>query len=232
MPLGSSIPSTNTVKASYTIPGSTNQIIETTIHEVPGATITLSASEGEPGDTVTVTGEGFKAFQSISRLDIGGVDVIPSPKPATNNLGAFTATILVPDLDLGTHSIEAQFGEEGSASGATVASAIFNLVEAATEPMMPGMMMNEAMAPAMAFAPVVAEDNLVKVFHFDPATQNEAPNYGWTIYDARPLFMATNTLDTVTPGGYYFLQVTSDQMGVEIGGMTMDLYAPLTPVRW
>ena len=44
--------------------------------------------------------------------------------------------------------------------------------------------------------------------------------------------MATNTLDSIEPGGFYFLQVNEDQMGVEIGGMTMDLYAGLNPVQW
>ena len=92
--------------------------------------------------------------------------------------------------------------------------------------------MSEEATPDVAFAAVIAEDNLVKVFHFDAATQNEAPNYGWTIYDARPLFMKTNTLSTITPGGFYFLQVKNDQMGVEIGGRTIDLYAGLNPVQW
>ena len=231
VPTDKAIPSTNQVRAQFTFVNENNEEITahaSRIHEIPGATITLSASEGKPGDTLTVTGKGFKAFESVRRLEIGGRDVIPSPKPATNRVGAFTASILIPDMATGSHSVEVQFGSEELP---TISSAIFNIVEATTEPMMPGMM-NEASTPAMAFAPVTAEDNLVKVFHFDPATQNEAPNYGWTIYDARPLFMATNTLDMIEPGGFYFLQVTSNQMDVEIGGMTMNLYAGLNPVQW
>ena len=231
VPLNAGIPSTNSVRATFNYDDnatgvSTGDIPTSATHEVPEGTISLSQTEAMPGDNITVSGEGFKAYTSVTSVFVGDIEVTPSPKPNTGETGSFTATFLMPQADLGIKNIEVKVGN-------TTASASLNVVEESSEPMMPGDgMMNEAMAPAMAFAPVVAEDNLVKVFHFDPATQNEAPNYGWTIYDARPLFMATNTLDTITPGGYYFLQVTSDQMGVEIGGTTMDLYAPLTPVRW
>jgi hypothetical protein len=111
VPLSATIPSTNTVTVSFSYRGEGNQtptVNTTTIHEVPGAGIELSASEGRPGMTLTVTGAGFKAFQSITKLDIGGVDVVPSPKPATDSAGKFAASILVPDLDVGTHSVEAR----------------------------------------------------------------------------------------------------------------------------
>ena len=231
VPLSATIPSTNTVTVSFSYRGEGNQtptVNTTTIHEVPGAGIELSASEGKPGMTLTVTGAGFKAFQSITKLDIGGVDVVPSPKPATDSSGKFTTSILVPDLDVGTHSVEAQFGGgEG-----TVASAIFKILEAGDGAMMPEVMMAEAATPDVAFAAVIAEDNLITVYHFDPATQSEAPNFGWTLYDARPLFMGGNNLDMVNPGGFYFVEVSENQMDVSLGGRTMDLYAGLNPIVW
>ena len=234
VPLRASIPSTNTVRATFSFGEGINAgtVIETTIHEVPGATITLSASEGKAGDTLTVTGEGFKGFQSITELTIGGQDVIPSPKPATNNVGTFTTTILVPFLEIGTHSVEAQFGDEGTASGATVASAIFAVVDESADSMMPMTPVGAAAAPADAFAEVIAEDNLIAVYHFDPATQNEAPNYGYTFYDARPLFMSGNNLESIEPGQFYTVEVSQNQMGVTLGNQTVDLYAPFTPIRW
>ena len=90
----------------------------------------------------------------------------------------------------------------------------------------------EAATPEVAFAAVIAEDNLIAVYHFDPATQNEAPNYGYTVYDARPLFMSGNNLDSIEPGQFYTVQVSEDQMGVTLGSQTVDLYAPFTPIKW
>ena len=226
IPFDASIPSSNTVtvKFTYTQGNANFDVIEHYTHEVPGATISLSASEGKPGDTITVTGEGFAQHASVSSMSIGTIDILPSPKPSTSREGTFTTSVLIPGIDLGTHSIEVEISD-------TVASAVFRVVEESTT-MMPEVMMAEEATPDVAFAAVIAEDNLVKVFHFDPATQNEAPNYGWTTYDVRPQFMKTNTLSMITPGSFYFLQVKNDQMGVEIGGRTIDLYALLTPVQW
>ena len=115
--------------------------------------------------------------------------------------------------------------------GGTTASSVFRIVEGG-DGMMPEVMMAEAATPEVAFAAVIAEDNLIAVYHFDPATQNEAPNYGYTVYDARPLFMSGNNLDSIEPGQFYTVQVSEDQMGVTLGSQTVDLYAPFTPIRW
>lgn len=38
-------------------------------------------------------------------------------------------------------------------------------------------------------------DNLLRVWHFDPANQDEDPDRGWFLYDPRPAFIAgANTL--------------------------------------
>ena len=169
VPLNAGIPSTNSVRATFSY-DATGDIRTLTTHEIPEGGITLSASEAMPGDTITVTGEGFKAFRAVNSIMIGTIEATPSPKPSTDAMGTFTASFLVPGLDLGIKNVSVDVGD-------TTANASLDIIEAAAGPMMPGdgMMMNEAMAPAMAFAPVVAEENLVKVFHFDPATQNEAP---------------------------------------------------------
>ena len=223
VPLDANIPSTNRVEANYTVTGLT-EVRTHTNHEVPGARISLSMEEGKPGDTLTITGDGFKAFASVEYVKIGGIDVTPAPKPATNRNGEFTAIILVPDLADGTNAIDVKVG--------VTASANFKVLEAAATTMMPEVMMAEAATPDVAFAAVIAEDNLIAVYHFDPATQNEAPNYGYTVYDARPLFMSGNNLDSIEPGQFYTVQVSEDQMGVTLGSQTVDLYAPFTPIRW
>ena len=226
IPFDASIPSSNTVtvKFTYTQNNANFDVIEHYTHEVPGATISLSASEGKPGDTITVTGEGFAQHASVSSMSIGTIDILPSPKPSTSREGTFTTSVLIPGIDLGTHSIEVEISD-------TVASAVFRVVEETTT-MMPEVMMAEEAAPDVAFAAVIAEDNLIAVYHFDPATQNEAPNYGYTVYDARPLFMSGNNLDSIEPGQFYTVEVSEDQMGVTLGSQTVDLYASFTPIRW
>ena len=222
VPLDANIPSTNRVEANYTVTDLT-EVRTHTNHEVPGARISLSMEEGKPGDTLTITGDGFKAFASVEYVKIGGIDITPAPKPATNRNGEFTATILVPDLAEGTNAIDVKVGVTASANFKVLAES-----EAPTTMMMEA----EAATPEVAFAAVIAEDNLIAVYHFDPATQNEAPNYGYTVYDARPLFMSGNNLDSIEPGQFYTVQVSEDQMGVTLGSQTVDLYAPFTPIRW
>ena len=223
VPLDANIPSTNRVEANYTIPDTNTEVKTAYNHQVPGARVALSMDEGKPGDNLTITGDGFKAFASVEYVRIGGIDVTPAPKPATNRNGEFTATILVPDLADGTNAIDVKVG--------VTASANFKVLEAtaSTTMMMPEA---EAATPDVAFAAVIAEDNLIAVYHFDPATQNEAPNYGYTVYDARPLFMSGNNLDSIEPGQFYTVEVSENQMGVTLGNETVDLYAPFTPIRW
>ena len=227
VPLDASIPSINRVEANYRIPGaaSGSAPVEAFVnHEVPGARVSLSMDEGKPGDNVTITGDGFKAFASVEYVRIGGIEVTPAPRPATDRNGEFTATILIPDLAEGTNSVEVKVG--------VTAHANFKVFGVGDGAMMPEVMMAEEATPDVAFAAVIAEDNLISVFHFDPATQNEAPNYGYTVYDARPLFMSGNNLDSIEPGEFYTVQVSENQMGVTLGTETVDLYAPFTPIRW
>ena len=223
VPLNQTIPSTNNeVKADFEVGAVSGDA--TASHSVPEGIITLSSNEGKAGDTITVTGEGFKAFNTLKTIEIGIVEVTPSPKPPTGVDGSFTTQFLVPQLELGTHTVKADVG-------GTVASAVFKIVEtsAASTTMM---MEAEAATPDVAFAAVIAEDNLIAVYHFDPATQNEAPNYGYTVYDARPLFMSGNNLDSIEPGQFYTVEVSENQMGVTLGNQTVDLYAAFTPIRW
>ena len=225
------LPSTNTVRAHFTITEenadgtSVNLPYESTaVHNVPEGGISLSIAEGTPGTEVTVTGQGFKAFRTLESIEFGILEVTPAPKPITNATGGFATAFVVPGLDVGTHNVEVTISE-------TVASAPFRIL-AGDAPVTPEVMMAEAATPDVAFAAVIAEDNLIAVYHFDPATQNEAPNYGYTVYDARPLFMSGNNLDSIEPGQFYTVQVSEDQMGVTLGSQTVDLYAPFTPIRW
>ena len=227
VPSGVGIPSTNAVEADFTAElagGGTTPITVSQTHNVPEGTITVEPTEVRPGDTITITGAGFAGFEQLTELEVGTRDLTPSPKVNTARDGTFTAQVLIPDFDLGSITVKATVGD-------TIASATLAIVEETTT-MMPEVMMAEEATPDVAFAAVIAEDNLIAVYHFDPATQNEAPNYGYTVYDARPLFMSGNNLDSIEPGQFYTVQVSEDQMGVTLGNQTVDLYAPFTPIRW
>ena len=231
VPLDAGIPSTNTVRAKFNYP-STGDVFTRTSHEVPEGTIALDKTDVQPGETVTVTGGGFKAFNTISIIEVGVAEVTPAPRPLTNATGQFTASFVVPGLEVGIKNVQVRVGGSAEAGTGTVASASLNILEAGDGAITPGVMMAEEAAPDVAFAAVIAEDNLIAVYHFDPATQNEAPNYGYTIYDARPLFMSGNNLDSIEPGQFYTVEVSEDQMGVTLGSQTVDLYAAFTPIRW
>ena len=223
VPLNAGIPSTNSVRATFKYTD-TGDVRTLTTHSVPEGGITLSTTEATPGDTITVTGQGFKAFRSVNMIEIGNIETTPSPRPSTDTTGSFTTQFLVPGLDLGIKNVSVEVGD-------TTASASLTIVAAGTTtPMMTPEA--EAATPDVAFAAVIAEDNLIAVYHFDPATQNEAPNYGYTVYDARPLFMSGNNLDSIEPGQFYTVEVSEDQMGVTLGSQTVDLYAAFTPIRW
>ena len=128
VPLDAAIPSTNRVEARYRIPGAPSGSVPVkahTNHEVPGARIRLSMDEGKPGDSLTLTGDGFKAFALVEYVRIGGVEVTPAPRPATDRNGEFTVTILVPDLAEGAHSVEVQ-------AGGVTASASFMVLDFGT----------------------------------------------------------------------------------------------------
>ncbi len=199
---------------------------ESVDHVVVGARITLDKSEVSPGDRFTVTGTAFRPFISVSDVKVNeNLTVGTNPSNASTDAnGGFTFTVLVPDLDAGTHRIEVTVGEDKDTEQ-------FKILDTnGTGVMM--MAANEPTAPDVAFAAVIAEDNLIAVYHFDPATQNEAPNYGYSVYDARPLFMSGNNLDSIEPGQFYTVEVSEDQMGVTLGSQTVDLYAPFTPIRW
>ena len=79
IPTTAAIPSSNTVKVSFT--DADGVVVPITIpHDVPEGIITLSETSGGPGSSVTVNGEGFKSFVPISEVKIGTLDVTPAPE--------------------------------------------------------------------------------------------------------------------------------------------------------
>ena len=109
VPTNASIPSDNTVKASFDDASSTAITVYTTdTHSVPSASIALSKDSGPAGTTVTITGTGFKRYSPVSEVLAGTTDVTPSPKPSTDANGAATFDITIPGLDVGAQTIKVE----------------------------------------------------------------------------------------------------------------------------
>lgn len=222
VPLNASIPSTNSVKAvfSYTPTGTSTALDNTTAvtHKVPKATLAINPEEGAEGSNVTITGEGFKTYSTVSTLKIGAIDVRPAPIPSTDSNGNFSVTVLVPQSTIGSASVTATVAS-------TTATDTFTVLDAAVAPAV-------TETPAVALAALISEgDNLERVWHFDAATQNDGPDYGWSLYDPRPAFADANTVTEMSDGNFYWIKVTNAQTAV-LGGSSRVLYAGWNPVTW
>ena len=223
VPLGAGIPSTNAVRAVYEIPA--NDVIVTTsaVHQVPRAGITLDQESGPAGTIVTITGGGFKRYTSVTRIDFGTLDVRSGFGLSTDGVGGFETTFLVPGANTGAQAVSVKVGE-------TTASATFTVsADVLVAPPSPAA---APMPPAEALAAVIANDNnLVRVWQFDASMQNEAPDFGWSLYDPRPLFADANTIEMVESGKFYWINVQNEQTAV-LGGTSRTLYAGWNPVTW
>ena len=223
VPLNAGIPSTNAVRAIFDIPGSGVSVTTSAVHQVPRAGISLDQEGGPAGTVVTITGEGFKRYTTVSEINFGSLDVRSGFGLSTNGEGGFETTFLVPGANTGAQAVSVKVGE-------TTASATFTVSDdpfvAAPEPAA------APMPPADALAALIANDNnLVRVWQFDASAQNEAPDFGWSLYDPRPLFADANTIEMVSGGNFYWINVQNEQTAV-LGGKERTLYAGWNPVTW
>ena len=212
VPLNAGIPSTNAVRAVFDIPDTNVAVTTSAVHQVPRAGITLDKESGPAGTIVTVTGEGFKRYTSVEDIMFGTLAV--GEGGYTDGVGSFTAEFLVPGANTGAQAVSVKVGE-------TTASATFTVTEdALVAPVEPAA---EPMPPADAFAALIANDNnLVRVWQFDASAQNEAPDFGWSLYDPRPLFADANTIEMVEGGKFYWINVQNEQTSV-LGGKSRTL---------
>ena len=219
VPLGAGIPSTNAVRATFQVDRVT--VTTSAVHEVPRAGITLDPESGPSGTVVTITGEGFKRFTNVGDIMVGTLAV--GEAGHTDGAGTFHAEFLVPGANTGAQAITVEVGN-------TTASATFTVTD---DPFVPTPAPEAApMPPADALAAVIAnENNLVRVWQFDASMQNEAPDFGWSLYDPRPLFADANTIEMVSGGKFYWINVQNEQTAM-LGGKQRTLYAGWNPVTW
>jgi hypothetical protein len=79
--------------------------------------------------------------------------------------------------------------------------------------------------PAKALAPLVAADNLLRVWTFDNATKE------WSFFDPRPVFAAANTIKELVTGRVYWVNATRNQTAT-LNGKERSLFAGWNIVAW
>ena len=228
VPITASIPSTNSVAALSSSPTGPPQAVTVT-HRVPRASVAVSPASGAPGQAITVTGNGFLAFASVSSFEIGGASVLPAPTPATDSNGIFNSTIVVPQLDTGTHTMKVSIGH-------TKASVAFTVTRTVTaQPI-------GADPVATALAPLGS--NLLQALYFDSPTQQ------WSVYDPSGTFTTSiligllpsavvQEIDTssvgqltqLVPGQNYWLNMRGSQQA-SLGGVIYNLFTGMNPINW
>ncbi len=160
IPTGAGIPSTNTVKVTFEDDNDVS-VVTTVTHSVPEGAISLSADSGPAGTQVSITGQGFKAYVPVQEVNVGSIEVTPSPAPSTDAQGALEFDITVPGLDNGIQTIEVRVSGTTASIGFTVTPSGINAGD---------------ITPS-AEAVENLGDAFVRSFHFN----ND--NKEWTFYD-------------------------------------------------
>ena len=97
-----------------------------------------------------------------------------------------------------------------------------------------------SLPPEEAFADLIANSNLIRVWGFDREAGNDIvrptagdPSEGEGLFfDPRPEFNAANTLHVIMPGEMYYVGVKRDQRSVILGGKTWNLEDGWNLMTW
>ena len=154
-------------------------------HTIPGGGLTVSPLQGRPGASISVTGDGFTAYRPVSSITIGGLSVLTGIVN-TDEDGDFSATILLPALPEGTHSLVVKVGDDTE-------GVVFTVGEAGPA----------TLATAEVFKDLIDAGNLERVYHYVNATAT------WLVYDPRPDFAEFNDYTEATSGQAVWVKVTN-----------------------
>jgi hypothetical protein len=75
------------------------------------ASFSVTPGSASTGETVSVVGIGFPGWKQVRVFTVGGLDVRPTPMPATDSAGTFIFTIMVPRLNSGSYQVLAVVGD-------------------------------------------------------------------------------------------------------------------------
>ena len=204
IPIDADIGSDTDVFAKFTSEVGTKYEADTA-HNVPGADITLSADTARGGDTLTITGEAFPAFQPVV-VQVGGLSDIQTGANTDGN-GNFSTSVLLPALEVGTHLVEVRVGR---GTNPTTATKVLTVPEAMAE-VTPDVTTNNT---EDVFATEIASDNLVRVWMFSNEMQ------AWSFFDPRPAFAPANTYSQASSGEIVWVNLNE---GTTFQGRTLFL---------
>jgi uncharacterized protein YaiE (UPF0345 family) len=188
VPTTASIPSTNAVLVTSSADGAPTGSAS---HAVPGASITIAESSAVSGEQITVTGEGFPGYATMTALTVGAVSAIPTPAPSTDIDGKFTTTVLVPQLASGTQAVLATIGGIAANSSISVTTAVAATVVV-------------TQTTADVFADEVASGNLVIVWRLNT-------DQSWSFYREGEAFtIADNFMSEHDSGDIVQIKVVAD----------------------
>ena len=202
IPSGCAIPSTNTITATIDANGDTG-IVETVTHEVPESLIRTEPGRGLSGSRVVLTGEGFRTFESVTEIRIGGLGVLGGRTPNTDANGDFSIDdVLVPGLDPGIHAVIVTVS---TGNNETTSSTSFEVLESGLEG-----------TPTPVADVYAMSESLLRIFRFDNSTKV------WAFNDKRSEFADANTLDELVSGGVYWILIDQD-VELDIDGDLLNL---------
>ena len=189
------IPSTNQVKGAY------RDVVEIGSFTVPAATVTVTPTQAQPGDTISLSATDMKPYAEADYVKVGGT-TYNDPGANTDIDGNITiGDVLVPGLDPGTYSVII------NVDGTVAIGELEVLAE-------------DSAAGSGAELPGALEelgDNLVRVFHFNGVDKS------WDFYDPRDEFAELNTLTTLVNGEPYWVLVSDGQEDVVLNNRARTL---------
>ena len=87
---------------------------------VPNPSLAVDPSYGMPGDVVTIRGSNFPALAKVSKMEIGGIQVLPPSQVTTAQDGSFSATVTIVGLDYGRYLFSVVVGGHTSNTNFTI----------------------------------------------------------------------------------------------------------------
>ena len=192
------IPSTIQVKATY---GDSNEIVKVGTFSVPQANLTIEPTRAVPGETITLSANGFSLFESDIEVKIGSLVVSVPDSAHTDGDGSIDGlTVLVPSLDPALYTVQLKVDETVTIGELTV-------------------MDDTAVGVPQPLPSSTSEvdDNLEAVFYFNDATKS------WQVFDPRPEWSDLNTLTELVSGQAYWILVKETQEDVLLNGRLRSL---------